>query len=134
MALHAQCAARMSLFKVSAWSMTVALSLLGVIVNVKACSRPLLPDPPNVQPKAAFIYLVHAQRGPSLNRSLALLQSHFLISYPGYQVILYHDSDLQDYQNIIPADMKHARWVLLKDFTRLPKHYSWEYHAVQESW
>ncbi len=91
-------------------------------------------DPVDWLPRAAFVYLVHPERGALLNRSLTSLQSNFLDLYPGYEILLFHDRDLHDYRDWVPSDMSRARWILLEDFNQFPSQYKWEPHPAQHEW
>lgn len=86
------------------------------------------------RPRAAFVYLVHADRGQALSKSLHSVQVNFLSAYPGYEVILFHDKYLENYDDLVPKNMTLSRWVLLEDFDLLPPYYTHEDHQVQTAW
>lgn len=86
------------------------------------------------RPRAAFVFLVHSSRTGELTRSLESLQQNFLSTYPGYQVLLFHNSPISLQQSIVPDNMRYVSWIMLNNFDKFPENYEWQDHPSQQHW
>ena len=86
------------------------------------------------QPRAAFVYLVHANRVNQLHDSLVSLYEYFLKDHGPYPVFLFHDEQIADPAKILPEHIADIRWIHLHNFTTFPQHHVQQLHSSQQDW
>lgn len=87
-----------------------------------------------VQPRAAFIYLVHANKVNQLHDSLTSLYECFLKDHGPYPVLLFHDQHIAAPAKILPERIVDIRWIYLHNFSTFPQHHVQQAHSSQQDW